>query len=228
MFTTFCFKAAKANAKGLAPIVLRITIAGERADHSTGVRCLPQDWDKKKGKLKASHPAFSAHSELLKQLDGAAATAKQRVEASPVRADGRQPGSTATAREVAEYLRGPNQLRELAKPVCFLGFCEQELESHYAAGNYGTYKSVKQAVLRLREWHGKKPLLVVDFGPSKASAFYAWLLSTAKAAGQPGAAATAACKVRWLTALYNRGRKRGVFSLPASPLESVAKEKERK
>jgi integrase len=228
MFTTFCYKAAKCNAKGLAPVILRITIAGERADFSTGVRCAPENWDNKRARLKATHPAYSAHSELLKKLDGDAATAKQRIEASPVRENERQPGSQATAREVAEYLRDPNRLRAIATPICFLSFCEQEVATHYAPRNYGTYNSIKQAVSRLREWHGPKPLLITDFGPAKAAAFYTWLLDTARAAEHKGAAATAACKLRWLTALYNRGRKQRLFLLPTSPFESVSKEKEPK
>jgi hypothetical protein len=43
---TFWINAHKANAAGKVPISLRITVHGKRAEVSTGIRCLPEEWDK--------------------------------------------------------------------------------------------------------------------------------------------------------------------------------------
>jgi integrase/recombinase XerD len=43
---TFWINAHKANAAGKVPISLRITVHSKRAEVSTGIRCLPEEWDK--------------------------------------------------------------------------------------------------------------------------------------------------------------------------------------
>jgi hypothetical protein len=44
--THFYLKEAKTNRKGLAPIYLRITVNGERADISINKKINPENWDK--------------------------------------------------------------------------------------------------------------------------------------------------------------------------------------
>lgn len=46
MDLTFWINAHKANAAGKVPVSLRITVHGKRAEVSTGIRCLPAEWDK--------------------------------------------------------------------------------------------------------------------------------------------------------------------------------------
>lgn len=224
MYPTICFKAAKVNAKGVAPLVLRLTIAGQRADYSTGFRITREQWDAKRGRVKDSHPAHITLNDELQKLLGAAVTAKQRVEASAVRVGGRAPGSNATAAEVAEYLRDPTHLLQAAMPPCFLAFCEQELDAYYSRRNAGTYKSIQQAVRSLRAFHGPGALYLADFTPQHAARFYDYLLTNTRAHSASTARATAGQKLRWLIALFNRGRKQNKAFGLTNPFADITKE----
>jgi hypothetical protein len=45
---------SKVNSKGLAPLFLRITIDGEKAEISTGISISEKQWDAKKSLIKGS------------------------------------------------------------------------------------------------------------------------------------------------------------------------------
>ncbi|MBR8534443.1 site-specific integrase [Carboxylicivirga sediminis] len=58
----------KANKKNEIPIYCRITINGERAEFSTGVRCKEEEWDGKKYKVKGVSDFASIANRKLEQL----------------------------------------------------------------------------------------------------------------------------------------------------------------
>lgn len=80
---TFWINAHKANAAGKVPVSLRITVHGKRAEISTGIRCLPERWDKAAKRLKPTGRHDEASRQLNTVLDDL--EAKARLLASDLR-----------------------------------------------------------------------------------------------------------------------------------------------
>jgi hypothetical protein len=67
--TAFYLVRSKTNKKGEAPVYFRIKHAGETINLSTNIFLKPDDWDKKKLKVKSKHGRSLALNTHLKQLE---------------------------------------------------------------------------------------------------------------------------------------------------------------
>jgi len=203
-------KTHKLNSRGLAPISLRITINGVRAELSTNIRVAPKDWLQDTQRVRPGATGASAYNDELLKLPGLATSAKNRLEAL---------GQTVTAAAVVALLKNPKALQPGPAP-CLLEFMEQELEDHYLPSNRATYEAVRAVVRKLRAWAGAGRLPVDCLPPARAQQFYRTLLAS-KARG--GEVATANKAVSWLKALYNRGAKQHLWPRADNPFEAIDK-----
>ncbi|TDQ15213.1 site-specific recombinase XerD [Algoriphagus boseongensis] len=65
---SFILQEKKAKNDGTAPIYLRITLNGTRAEITTKIYSLPANWDKKRGLIKGKDPLSIRHNQQLQRL----------------------------------------------------------------------------------------------------------------------------------------------------------------
>jgi plasmid replication initiation protein len=93
---TLWLRRAKMNLAGEAPIMLRLTVAGKRAEYSTGVRVEPSQWDMRQHCLAGEGQAVADTNTLLRNLQAKARLVKDTLETA---------GQPVTAAAVATALR---------------------------------------------------------------------------------------------------------------------------
>lgn len=93
---TLWLRRAKTNLAGEAPIMLRLTVAGRRAEYSTGVRIAPEQWDMRQHCLRGEGQAVADTNTLLRNLQAKARLVKDTLETA---------GQPVTAAAVAAALR---------------------------------------------------------------------------------------------------------------------------
>jgi integrase len=181
--STSCWlRESKANARGLAPISLRITVDGTRIERSTGLRTLapvrdeagcivtPGGWDEQSGCLRGKGKLVTMQNEQLELLK-----AHVRDLVNLMKATGRR----VTASTLRKQLIAPT----LGQPLDFFELCQQQITSFYSTGSQATLQQKQGALAVLADWHGRtaqgqpRPLLLEDFTPDQAKQFYDWLLS---------------------------------------------------
>lgn len=182
---TFWINAHKANTAGKVPVSMRLTIAGKRAEVSTGIRCLPQEWSKAKKRLvsvkwdeeaQAYQPTklSNATRQLNTLLDDL--EARTRLLASDMRQHV-TPGRPVTARGLRAKLLCPNP--EAAPEPCVLLLLE-EAGGSYA--NASTRATARTAVNALRKFVAPAAaLLLSDLTPALCDRFGAWVTEQASA-----------------------------------------------
>jgi hypothetical protein len=86
----------RTNHGGTAPVLLRITVDGKRAEYSTGVRAAAAEWDVSRHQLTGEGQAVADYNALLGNLRAKALRVKDTLETA---------GKLATAAAVAQALR---------------------------------------------------------------------------------------------------------------------------
>lgn len=104
---TFWINLAKANAAGKVPVSMRVTVHGGRAEISTGIRCLPEEWDKTRKRLVVPDtgkvpPAVRDHNKALSELE-----ASTLLLGYEVRREAQREGRPFTAAMVRDAVRPP-------------------------------------------------------------------------------------------------------------------------
>jgi integrase len=176
---TFWIKAVKTNKAGKMPISMRLTLHGKRAEISTGIRCLPEEWNKDKKRLvsvkwdeeqRAYLPAklTNATRQLNTLLDDLEAKARLLM------SDMRQhvvPGRPVTARALRAKLLCPHPEPELEPCVLVL---LREASNVYA--NLATRAGAETAIRAFGRFLAPATtLLVSDLTPTLCAKFRAWI-----------------------------------------------------
>ena len=86
----------RTNQAGTAPVLLRITVDGRRAQHATGVRAAAAEWDVSRHQLTGEGQATADYNALLQNLRAKALRMKDTLETA---------GKPVTAAAIAEALR---------------------------------------------------------------------------------------------------------------------------
>jgi integrase/recombinase XerD len=199
---TFWINQAKANQAGKLPVSMRIAIAGKRAEVSTGIRCLPLEWNKATKRLVSvkwneQQAAFvptgkhtAATNALNTTLDDL--EARTRLLASDMRQQ-EQPGRPVTAQALRTKLLYPN--READPEPCALALLEA---AQLTYANLFTRASARTAVNRLRCYLAPATTLPLsELTPAWCSKFEAW------ATGRASSAAARTYSIT-LSALFSR------------------------
>ena len=183
---TFWVNRAKINKAGKLPVSLRITIKGKRAEVSTGIRCLAQEWDKARRRLvsvrwdeaqQAYVPtarctaATNALNTVLDDLE-----AKVRLLASDMRQQ-EKPGKSLTAQKLRAKLLYPN-CEEEPEP-CVLALLDKALLTY---SNLFTRATAHTAISRLRGYLAPATTLPVSaLTSARCALFRAWATEQATA-----------------------------------------------
>ena len=201
----------RANAKGLSPISLRVTVAGVRIEVSTGIRLAPEAWDVKRGIVLGKGKLAIMQNE---QLELSKAHVFELV--NLMKAAGRK----ITARTLRRQMKAPS----VGKPVCFIELCQHQISGFYEAGNQATLDQKRVCLKALVDWNGRNaegqplPLPLEDFEPDKASQFYNWLLQVRKVKVN-----TANIIVSGLVTLFNYAVKMGEAEVGENPFRLLKK-----
>lgn len=136
----FWLNPAKANAAGLCPISLRLTLHGQRTEISTKLRCQASEWDSSTHRLRTSrghHPAAKDYNRALDTIEGKVALLRASLPA------------TATLAELRDALlpAPPKRAQLPAPPPCLLVLLEAARQAH---PNQFTQASYLTALNRLR------------------------------------------------------------------------------
>ncbi len=190
-------KLHKMNKAGKAPISLRITIKGKRAEYSTDLRVAPDQWDAANQVLIGTTKAVAKDNDYLDELRSDARQAKNELK-----------GPLLTAAAIAGKLRGEAP----APTVCLLHTLENVLASHYRQANQDTLANFERANVLLQKW--RAPALSLDmawFTLERKQEFIGYLLKQMTPAG-----------VRtYLTALVAMWNRAAVFPVGVKPFEGV-------
>jgi integrase/recombinase XerD len=161
-------KAAKLNKQGTAPIAVRITVGGRRADLSTNIRVAPADWHGIRQRVRAGHPqAITYNAALTKALD----------HLTDLWADLERQGKPVTAQALARAYRAngsPLSLLELG--AAHLAERTSLVGIEVAAG---TVKSERHTLAKTRAFlaaHRLTHLRPDEVSESLADKFLYWLL----------------------------------------------------
>lgn len=160
-------KLHKLNKAGTAPISLRITIAGKRAELTTDLRARPEQWDDSNQCLIVTTRADHTNNDTLDDW---------KADARRARAELRAAGRAVTAAAVAEWIRTDGEAPAPVAAVCLLEQAAGVLESHYASRDRSTYSNRSRALTLLRAWHKDKPLSPELFTPTRRQQFADYVL----------------------------------------------------
>jgi integrase len=204
---------AKANADGLAPIMLRITVDGQRIERSSGLRVGEAEWEPKHGgRIKGNSVLVKKQNEQLQLLKAHVTELVNLMKAT---------GRLVTARTLALQLESPS----VGKCPCFIALCQQQLDLHYGA-NPNSYAVRQHGLRTLIDWRGRTakgepvPLPVDEFTPELAANLYQWLLSVRR-----HKVSTANSVIGTLETLYKRAAEMGLVELGDSPFRLLRKKK---
>jgi len=114
---TFQLRADKIREDGSAPIRLRAHFEGRSAYFSTGVRCRPSHWNKKKSRVKGSAPLAATHNRRLGDIyaQAVAASYESRTSAEVIAAlTGGGASFSAYAQATAEKMKAYGQRMKTA------------------------------------------------------------------------------------------------------------------
>ena len=201
----------KANASGLCPISLRVTVAGKRTEVSTGIRLAPEAWDAVRGQVVGKTKLATMRNEQLELLKAHVFELANLMKAT---------GRKVTARTLRRQMQAPS----VGKPVCFIEVCQQQISGFYQGGNQATLKQKQFCVNALIDWNGRDaegqplPLPLEEFEPDRASQFYNWLLQVRRVKVN-----TANIIVSGLVTLFNCAVKMGEVEAGASPFRMLKK-----
>ena len=92
----FWLNKSRTNQGGTAPVMLRVTVDGQRAQYSTGVRAAAAEWDVSRHQLTGEGQAVADYNALLGNLRAKALRVKDTLETA---------GKLATAPAIVEALR---------------------------------------------------------------------------------------------------------------------------
>lgn len=155
---------SKINKRGLVPIILRITYAGRRAEHSTGIRIAPADWDQGKQRIKGDSKAVAIYNKKLIELKAEAYKAADKL---------KEQGSdkSLTAANVVKALKYTSPVQDA--PDLYTALSDA-CTKHYAHGNENTYQLHRYA---LQAWHTyfNKPMRLPELNTEHVAGFVAWL-----------------------------------------------------
>jgi integrase len=177
---TFWVNEAKANKAGKLPVSMRLTIHGKRAEVSTGIRCLPREWNKDKKRLvsvkwddeKQAYCLLPKPTNATKQLNTLLddLEARTRLLASDMRQHV-TPGRPVTARALRAKLLCPNP--EAAPEPCALVLLE---EAALTYANLSTRSAGGCAIRMLRRFIAPATtLLLTDFTPAFCLKLESWM-----------------------------------------------------
>jgi integrase/recombinase XerD len=162
------FKPAKTNSAGLAPIVVRITVAGRRADLSTSIRVAAKDWSSARLRVLNSCPkATTYNAAITKALD----------QLTDLWADLERQGKPVTAQAIARaYRAGGASVTLLEMGRAYLAERTSLVGIEVAAG---TVKSDQHTLVKLRTFltaNSLTQLVPDEVSQSLADKFLYWLL----------------------------------------------------
>lgn len=206
---------AKANRAGKMPLSMRLTLRGRRTEISTGIRCLPQEWDVTTKRLRSvKWDAKKSALTVLRELTDATAhlntlldslEAKTRLLAADMRqaqaAD--QPLVLAELRckLLGEVAQGPEVLTAFAQAL-----------AHYP--NPSTRAAYTTAVKSLRQFLAPRQRLYrSELTAERCEEFAAW-------SEQATSPATAASRVSYLRSLFAR-----LYPKAANPFAKLTQKK---
>ena len=164
-------KLHKTNKAGKAPVSLRITIDGQRAEFSSDIRLFPDEWDQATETIlptRRKQSVVDKDNDFLEEFKADARQAKKDL-----------PKSARTAAAVATELRGTPAVAD----VCLLQSLDMVLESHYKHANQSTYQGFLRARNLVAKWHGKPTLPRESFTKEKREQFFRWMLQTMSPSG---------------------------------------------
>jgi integrase len=182
---------SKINKAGTAPIMLRVFLnTTDRAEHSTGIRCRPDQWNAAKGCLRGTDEATRTYNKVLENLVSKATLLTDRMQSEY---DATEDASPVRPAGVVAALKPKQKLKE---PL-LLAVLEQAIPVFYAA-KPGTKAGIVQALGYLAKWPGSAKLKPSAFDAATAVEWLAWL-------GAQGLAATSqrSCVGR-LSSLFRR------------------------
>ncbi|UOR07141.1 tyrosine-type recombinase/integrase [Hymenobacter aerilatus] len=180
-------KLHKINKAGKAPVSLRITLYGKRAEYSSEIRLFPDEWDQATETIlptRRKQATVDKDNDLLEELKADARQAKNSL-----------PKSQRTALNVAKEMRGI--MPDEDATTCLLAALDRILATHYQHANQSTLQPFTRAAALLRKWHGPGHLPAASFTEDRRDAFGLWL------AGQM-ASSSARTYLSALTAMWNR------------------------
>lgn len=156
---------SKTNKRGLVPIILRITYAGRRAEHSTGIRIAPADWDQTRQRIKGDSKAVAIYNKKLIELKAEAYEAADKLKA---------PGSDKplTAANVSKALKYTPPVQHSPDAYTALS---QARERHYAHGNENTYQNQRYALAAWQTYCNNKPMQLLELTKDHTAGFVLWL-----------------------------------------------------
>lgn len=137
----------KVNAKGLAPIYLRIIKDRKTKFVALGVYIKPIDWNPITGKVKKSHPNSGRMNSFL---------AQKEAEAEGIALEMQTKSKSVSTHKIKENILGKSS------PEFFV-YAEKYLSSLKAGGKIGTYKRAKTVITKLKEFTKGKHLFFDDF-----------------------------------------------------------------
>lgn len=208
--TLLWLRKTKANKAGTSPIYLRIFIGPDRIEHSTGIRVTPDQWDAPNGRIVGKGKLVQQQNEQLQLLKAHVPELVNLMKAT---------GRKVTISSLRRELIAP----QASRTACFITICQQASESRDKR-KPGARSVAASALSALTEWHGRekdsspKPLLLEDFTPRLAAAFYHWLLQTRKASTANGYVGT-------LTGLFRYAAQLGEVEIAENPFRALRKEK---
>ncbi len=167
----FWLRSDRANPKGLAPISCRLTVRGQRAEVSTGVKAAHSDWSANAAKRIAGNTdaAKRGNTYLLKMQN----------ELEDLVADLDRQGKTITAKKLARLYKQPAEVKPQTVLEVYKGFLAERKELVGIEVALATNMSHKTRCNRLIEYlkgQGQIGLLAEEFTANVADRFLHWLL----------------------------------------------------
>jgi integrase/recombinase XerD len=162
----FWLNPAKANVAGLSPISLRLTLAGQRAEVSTKLRCLPSQWESVTHRLlekgKQRHPSAKAYNQALDLLESKVVLLRATLPAGTTLAELREALSPTPQKPVAP-----------APPMsCVLALLE---EARLKYPNHATRATATTALRKFRTFVNAPTLPLPDLTAEYCMKFAAWV-----------------------------------------------------
>ena len=130
---------SKMNEKGLAPIYLRLTIAGKKTEIATGHFARPEKWDTKKGEVRGKHEEANQINQSLGILKGKALKAFNQLS---------EQKAEFTAETIKAEIFGKTKERKTLLEVItwHISRVKEQIGIEYALATYKRYNTVQVKV----------------------------------------------------------------------------------
>jgi integrase/recombinase XerD len=179
---------SRTNKRGLAPLVLRITYDGRRADYRTGIRLEPGQWNQARQKVRGDSKEADELTQDLKAILRKARKSAKRIKKAHRKAlKSNNPKALKdcpplSARAVADALRARHQAQLPDEPTSLpqsdpdtYTLLESTRHAHYATGNEHTFHAHRAALHKWLLWRNNEPLPVSQLSRTLVRNFAAWM-----------------------------------------------------